>query len=183
MQAQEGNIYFTELAERVEYGDYDLLGHPPRAPSGRSGGGAACSCACVSPSVICTALSRASSRRFGAAVALRCATSRCVGAAMRSIALRGAALCHAALDRVALRRAAAPRRAAPRRSAASRPSLPPSAVRRLPSAICRLPSAANMRRAGEPMPLGAGGTGRLGVGRPGGHRPHACEVATRAWLR
>ena len=23
MQAQEGNIYFTELAERVEYGNYD----------------------------------------------------------------------------------------------------------------------------------------------------------------
>ena len=25
MQAQEGNIYFTELAERVEYGNYDVL--------------------------------------------------------------------------------------------------------------------------------------------------------------
>ena len=27
MQAQEGNIYFTELAERVEYGNYDITIH------------------------------------------------------------------------------------------------------------------------------------------------------------
>ena len=36
LQAQKGNIYFTELPERVEYGNYVAIIRPP--PRGRAGG-------------------------------------------------------------------------------------------------------------------------------------------------
>ena len=50
LQAQKGDIYFTELAERVEYGNYDQpageqsaqpgvrWGAPPRSPNRESAG-------------------------------------------------------------------------------------------------------------------------------------------------
>ena len=36
LQAQEGYIYFTELAERVEYGNYDRYDEQHKAASGQT---------------------------------------------------------------------------------------------------------------------------------------------------